>query len=99
MNFFLKEPLRLFLPIGLRYPKTTAKNAGRYAKKNAITILQIQFKERCSEIHFQFFGIIFSFAVSLIRSLLVFEIRCRRHIEVSIKLITKKQLIACRKVH
>ena len=66
-------------------PKTTAKNAGRYAKKNLITILQIQFKDRCSQVHFQFFEIIFSFAVSLVRSLLVFEICCRRHVELSAK--------------
>ena len=98
MNLFSKTPFGCFL-IPLWYPKTTAKNAGRYAKKNPITILQIQFKDKCSQVYFQFFGIIFSFAVSLVRSLLIFEICCRRHIEVSTKLTTKKQLIACRKVH
>ena len=43
MNFFLKDTLRLFF-------KSTAKNACRYAKKNSITISQIQFKDRCSQI-------------------------------------------------
>ena len=98
MIFFSKTPCGCFL-IALWYPKTTGKNAGRYAKKNPITILQIQFKDRFSQIYFQFFGIMFSFAVSLVRSLLKFESGCRRHIEVSTKLTTKKQLIACRKVH
>ena len=82
MIFFSKTPCGCFL-IALWYPETTAKNAGRYAKKNPITILQKQFKDRCSQTYFQFFGITFSFAVSLVRSLLIFEICCRRHIEVS----------------
>ena len=84
MNFFSKTPCGCSLK-ALWYPKTTAKNAGRYVKKHPITILQIQFKDRCSQVHFQFFGIIFSFAVSLVRSLLVFEICCRCHIELSTK--------------
>ena len=79
--FFSKTPCGCFL-VALWYPKTTAKNAGRYAKKNPITILQVQFKDRCSQTYFQFFGITFSFSVSLVRSLLIFEICCRRHIEV-----------------
>ena len=83
--FFSRRHLAAVFLIALWYPKTTAKNAGRYAKKNPITILQIQFKDRYSQIHFQFFGIIFSFAVSLVRSLLIFEICCRRHIELSTK--------------
>ena len=87
MAFFSKTPCGCFL-IALWYPKTTAKKAGRYAKKNPITILQIQFKDRCSQIYFQVFGIMFSFAVSPVRSLLIFEICCRRHIEVSTKLTT-----------
>ena len=98
MIFFSKTPCGCFL-IALWYLKTTAKNAGRYAKKNPIVILQIQFKDRCSRTYFQSFGTTFSFAVSLVRSLLIFEICYRRHIEVSTKLTTKKQLIACRKVH
>ena len=62
MIFFSKTPCGCFL-ISLWYPKTTAKNAGQFAKKNPVTILQIQFKYRCSQIYFKFFGIIFSFAV------------------------------------
>ena len=68
--------------VALWYPKTAAKKAGRYAKKTPITILQIQFKDRYSQICFQFFGKMFSVAVSLVQSLLIFEICSRRHIEV-----------------
>ena len=53
MIFFSKTPCGCFL-IALWYPKTTAKNAGRYAKKNPITILQIQFKDRCSQTYTEF---------------------------------------------
>ena len=87
MAFFSKTPCGCF-SIALWYPKTTAKKAGRYAKKNPKTILQIHFKDRCSQIYFQCFGIMFSFAVSLVRSLLIFEVCCIRHIEVSTKLAT-----------
>ena len=79
--FYSSTPCSCFL-VALWYPKTTAKNAGRYAKKTPITILQIQFKDRYSQICFQFFGKIFSFAVGLVQSLLIFEICSRRHIEV-----------------
>ena len=85
MNFFSRRHLTAVFLIALWYPKTTAKSAGRFPKKNPITILQIQFKDRFSQINFQFFGIMFTFAVSLVRSLLIFEICCRRHIELSIK--------------